>query len=443
MGIVQTGRGSGGYRRVVAAASIGTLIEAYDSLIYGYFAIVLAAQFFPQEDPTAGLLATFAIFAVGFIIRPMGSIIFGHIGDRLGRRTALASSLLIMTFATMGFGLLPTYDSVGVLAPVLLLLCRLLQGLSLSAEVPGAPLLILEHISPDWRGRAVAFNTAGFCVGGVAAAATGLALAQLLSPAQLAEWGWRAAFLAAAPIGLVGLYIRFRVLETPAFVALGEGARQGGAPLGRALRTAKRNMFVLLMWMAAATLTGYLVFGFMPSYLIRVTRLPQIDVFAVNLIAMITAGLFSFVAGYLVDRWGPRVVATAVMVGTAATAMPGFWLITEDRTFLAAVITQTVWSMFLATNLIVSAVLGVILFAVPIRFTAIALISGLTTTLSGSTAPYVATWLVVNTHSPLAPGVYLVVAAVCGVLASIFGLPRHSVAPAESIEGHVPDTGGP
>src|SRR4051812_49339806 len=129
--------GSGQARRVVVAASVGTFIEVYDVAIYGYFATILAAHFFPPGDPTAALLATFAIFAVGFAVPPIGGIIFGHVGDRLGRRPALAFSLLLMTAATVAFGLLPTYADAGLLAPALLLLCRLLQGLSASAEIPG------------------------------------------------------------------------------------------------------------------------------------------------------------------------------------------------------------------------------------------------------------------------------------------------------------------
>ncbi|HEX8631718.1 MAG TPA: MFS transporter, partial [Catenuloplanes sp.] len=213
--------GATGYRRVVAAASFGTFVELYDVVVYGYFATVLAAQFFPRQDPTAALLATFAIFAVGFFVRPIGAIIFGHIGDRVGRRPALASSLLLMTVATVAFGLLPTYASVGLLAPALLLLCRVLQGLSASAEVPGAQLFILEHAPAGRRGRAVAVNNAAGHLASAAAATVALVLSGLLSADQLAAWGWRLAFLIAAPIGLLGLYVRLRLLDSPAFLALG------------------------------------------------------------------------------------------------------------------------------------------------------------------------------------------------------------------------------
>src|SRR5690349_2060152 len=131
----------GGYRKVMIASSVGTFIEVYDIIIYGYLATVLARQFFPAGDPGAALLATFAVFALGAFVRPLGAVVFGHVGDRFGRRTALAVSLLLMTLATVAFSLLPTYAAAGLLAPVLLVLCRVLQSLSASAELPGAMLL--------------------------------------------------------------------------------------------------------------------------------------------------------------------------------------------------------------------------------------------------------------------------------------------------------------
>ena len=248
-----------GYRRVLIAASIGTFIELYDIWVFGYFATFLAGQFFPRDEPTAALLATFGIFALGFLVRPIGGIIFGHLGDRAGRRVALALSLLSMTVATVAFGLLPTYASVGVLAPILLLLCRVLQGLSASAEIPGAQLLILEHARTNRRGRAVALNNAAGNLGTAVAASVALVLANVLSPDELASWGWRVAFLVAAPIGLVGLYVRTRVMESPAFLAINEGTRPASAPLVQALRTAKRGMLIVAVWMAAVLLAGYLL----------------------------------------------------------------------------------------------------------------------------------------------------------------------------------------
>lgn len=411
------------YRPVVVAASVGTFVELYDLVVYGYFATILAGQFFPDRDPTAGLLATLAIFAVGFVVRPVGAILFGHVGDRVGRRHAVALSLLLMTLATVALGLLPTYATVGLLAPVLLLLCRTLQGLAASAEVPGAHLLILEHAPHHLRGRAVAVNNAAGHLASAAAATAGLVLSRLLPPEQLASWGWRLAFLVAVPIGLVGVYVRTRLWDSPAFLALGESTRQGRAPLARAVGTATRGMVVVGIWMAVTSLGVYLVIGFLPGHLTRSVGLSAPDAFAANLVAVLTLAASALFGGYLVDRFSVRRVAVGAMTGIAVTAVPGMLLITEGRTLMTALLGQSMWTVFLGAAYTAGTVLAVTMFPVAVRFTANALALNVGITLLGSTAPYVSTWLVVTTDTPLAVGGYLLVAAVCGLLTAVLGIP--------------------
>lgn len=307
---------------------------------------------------------------------------------------------------------------------MLLLLCRTLQGLSASAEVTGAQLLILEHAPAGRRGRAVAVNNAAGHLASAAAATTGLLLARLLSPEQLAGWGWRLAFLAAAPIGLVGLYVRTRLVDSPAFLALGERAKQGRAPLAQALRTAKRGMLIVGVWAAVTTLGVYLLVGLLPSYLVQTAGLSRTDAFTTNLIAVLTLASSALIGGYLLDRYPLRRVAIMAMAGVAVTAVPGFLVITEGRSFGAALTGQIMWTMFLGATYTTGAMLAVTLFPVAVRFTATALAFNIGIALFGSTAPYVSTWLVSTTHSPIAPGVYLLIAALAGLLAAIYGLPR-------------------
>lgn len=415
-------RHQAGYRKVVAAVCIGSFIEIYDAVLYGYFATVLAAQFMPATDPTTGLLATFAIFAIGFLVNPVGAIIFGHLGDRIGRRPALSAALLLMTGATVAFGLLPTYATVGVLAPVLLLLCRIMQGLSVSAEIPGAQLFIMEYAAPGRQGRTVALNNVAGNLGGATAATVGLLLAWLLPPDQLAGWGWRAAFLAAAPLGLVGLYLRTRVLDSAVFVALGELARQGRAPLARALTTAKRGMLVLALWTAASAIGGFLLAGFLPSYLVRVAGLTPTDAFTANLVAILLQAAAALAGGHLADRFPLRRVAIAIMAGLAVTVVPGFLLITTSHTLPGALLGQGIWAIFIGASYSVGTVLAFSMFPVAIRFTALALSFNIGITLFGSTAPYVSTWLVAASGSPLSPAFYLAAAAVVGLAAVALGL---------------------
>lgn len=413
-----------GYRRVVVAATIGTLVEVYDLLIYGYFASILAEQFFPRHDPAAALLSTFAILALGAVVRPAGAILFGHIGDRMGRRTALVGSVLLMCGSTLAFGLLPTYQSVGILAPVLLLVCRVLQGLSASGEITGANVLVLEHAPDDRKGRAVALVNVAGNLGAFTAAAVGFALARLLEPEQLAAWGWRMAFIVASVIGLVGLYLRTRVMESPAFVALGDAPKRDRAPLVRTLQSAKRRLLVVTVWTAAASIGGFMLVGFLPSYLIREGRMSPADAFAANGLSIIVLGLSTMLGGYLVDRYPVRRVAICVVAGAAVTAVPAFLLIVRSDTFAGALAGQSLWALFLGASGMLGVVLSMMLFPVPIRFTGMALASNLAVALIGSTAPYVSASLIAATGSPLSPAIYVLVVTAGALLAVIVGLPK-------------------
>lgn len=414
-------------RRVMIAASIGTFIEIYDILIYGYLASTLAQQFFPPGDPATALLATFAIFAVGAFVRPIGSVVFGHLGDRWGRRPALALSLLLMTVATVTFGLAPTYRTAGLLAPALLVLCRVLQALSASAELPGALLLMLEHAPAHRRGLTASINNLAAVLATATAATVSFALARLLPADQFAGWGWRVAFLLAAPIGLVGLYVRLRLVDSPAFLALGERARHGRAPLPLALATAKRSMFVLLTWFAAQTVGGYTLSVLMPTYLIRGLGMPPADAYAANLVSVLVSGAFVLLGGHLVDRFPLRAMAIMTMAGLAATAVPGLLIVVHHRTLGAAVLGQVVCSAFLGAAQAVIGVASVRLFPVDIRFTAFALPAGIGTALFGSTTPYVATWLTAATGNLLAPGFYLLAVAAVSTAATLIALPEDAL----------------
>jgi MHS family proline/betaine transporter-like MFS transporter len=412
-----------GQWRLVAATSIGNFLEIYDLLVFGAFAAFMADQFFPRQDPTAALLSTFAILAVGTLARPLGGVVFGHVGDRFGRQVALVSSLLLMSIASVSIALLPTYDSVGLLAPALLLACQLLQNLSAGGETPGSNVFLIEHARPGWRGRVIALNAAASNLAAAAAAASALILANLLTAQQLSEWGWRLAYLVAASGALVGIYLRVRTRDTPAFEALAQADRVTRAPLVLAMRTAKRAMLVFTAWISAVSIGNYLLSVFLPAYLIRVVGLSPTYAFAVNLAVVLTRVVACLVTGYLVDRFPLRRVMIAVMCAVAVGALPGFLILTQSRSLGGALLGQGLWSVFVGAAFMLSGVLGLVLFAVPVRFTATALASNVGISLFGSTAPFVSTWLVAVTASAIAPGFYLLVMATLALAAASFGVP--------------------
>jgi len=397
-----------GSRRVVIAASAGTAIESYDLLLYGFFATTFAQLFFPRSDPTAALLNTFAIFAVGFAARPLGGIVFGHLGDRLGRRTALVASILVMAGAALAIGLLPTYRDVGVWAPLLLLFCRVLQGFSAGGELIGANILILEHASAGRVGRSVSPNVVAVQAGSAAAAATGLVLSRTLSAAQLASWGWRLPFLAAVPLALVALYLRLRVPDSPAF--RDADARRQSFPLGAAMRTAKRGMLIYGGWMAMIGLGGFLLVAYITSYLVRVIGLGPAGAFGATLagLAALAAGVIA--GGYLVDRYPPRPVALIAAGGVLVTVVPSF-LIVQQGSVVAAILGLVIWAVCLGVASTFGATLSLSLFSAEMRYTATGFAHNVSVTLFGSTAPYVCTWLIARTGNPIVPAWYLVVVA--------------------------------
>jgi len=435
-------------RRAILATSIGNFVETFDLALYGYFAVILAGQFFPADDPAAALLATFGIFALGFAARPFGGMFFGHLGDRLGRRAAVTGSILLMAVATLAISVLPTYGQVGALASVLLLVCRLLQGFSVGGEVAGGNVFVLEHATPRWSGRAVSANLAAGTLGLAAASALSLLLATVLDDAALAAWGWRLPFALAAPLGLVGVYLRLRVSDTPAFRRLLESGAATAAPdstrrfpLGHALRTAWRGMLVFGGFAAMVLLGSYLLVGFLPSYLTKVAGLSTTETFVANLAAAAALGAGALAGGYLLDRTSPRLAAIVCAVGVVATVLPGFLLV-QRGTLGAAVLGEVGWALFLGVGNVAGAALALHLFAVPIRYTATAFALNVTGALFAGTGPYLSAWLVDRSGNPTAPAVYLTAVGLVSLAVAVSGIRTRPPTGREPVvAGPEPDVG--
>ena len=202
--------------RIIAAGAIGNVLEWYDFAVYGYFAAAIGRTFFPSEDPVAQVLAAFGIFAVGFLMRPVGGALIGYIGDRLGRRAALTFSVAAMAIPTFLVGVLPGYDTLGIAAPILLTLLRMIQGLSVGGEYTTSVVFMVEHAPPDRRGMVGAMACCGAVGGILAGSATGAVLASLMSPEALESWGWRIPFMLGLVVGLAGFVLRRGIAEEEA-----------------------------------------------------------------------------------------------------------------------------------------------------------------------------------------------------------------------------------
>ncbi|BBY99132.1 MFS transporter [Mycolicibacterium fallax] len=403
-------------RRVIAGASIGNAVEWFDFAIYGFLATHIAANFFPAGNDTAALLNTFAIFAAAFFMRPLGGFVFGPLGDRIGRHRVLALVILLMSAATLAIGLLPTYAGIGVLAPVLLLVLRCLQGFSAGGEYGGGAVYLAEYGGVRNRGRTVTFMVWSGVVGFLLGSATVTALSAWLTTAQMASYGWRIPFLIAGPLGLVGLYIRVRLDDTPQFKELDAADNIAKSPLREAVRSSWRQILAVIGVFVVFNVGYYVVFTYLPTYFIKNLGFSTTDAFVSSTLACLVAIVVILPLAALSDRIGRRPLLIAGSVGFAVLGYPLFLLLNSGS--LAAAITAHIGLALVECVYISAAVsAGVELFATRVRYSGFAVGYNLCVAVFGGTTPYAVTWLTGATANPLSPAYYIVAAAVISLAA--------------------------
>jgi MHS family shikimate/dehydroshikimate transporter-like MFS transporter len=319
---------------IVFAGCLGTIIEWYDFLIYASAAaLVFNKAFFPTFDPLAGTLAALGSYAVGFLARPLGGALFGHFGDRLGRKSMLVATLFIMSLSTFCIGLLPTYASIGVLAPILLILLRIIQGIGLGGEWGGASLLVLEHAPADRRGFYTSFVQVGFPIG-LVLATLAFTLATKLPDADFAAYGWRIPFLLSIVLLAVGTFVRLRVPETPVFEALKKSKGLSANPVGEAVSKNAKSFFIAVGLKLSEVSWVYMLTVFVVGYATTKLSLPK----AMMLDAVLYAALVELVSvpafGFLSDRIGRRPLYILGALFTIAFAFPLFWMLESKSTAL-------------------------------------------------------------------------------------------------------------
>ena len=329
---------AGGLGRVVTAALIGATIEWYDFFLYGVVAgIVLNKLYFPANDPLVSTLLAYATFAVGFVARPLGGVVFGHFGDRIGRKSMLVITLMLMGVATFLIGLVPTYAQIGVAAPVLLLLLRIVQGIGLGGEWGGAVLMAFEYAPPDKRGLYASIPQIGLALGLCMASGVVAGLSWGLSDEQFLTWGWRLAFLLSAALVAVGAYIRLNVMETPEFSRVKETNREAAIPFVSMIRDFPGNV---IAGMGARTIDGvfFNVFAvFSIGYLTGTVKMPRTQALLGVTAAALLLCLTIPMAGWLSDRLGrTRVYAWGSLL-TGFSAFPAFWVFLNSGGDTAAI----------------------------------------------------------------------------------------------------------
>ncbi len=401
--------------KAVRGAAIGNAVEWFDFAIYGFLATYIAEKFFPPGDETAALLNTFAVFAAAFFMRPLGGFFFGPLGDRIGRQRVLAVVILVMSASTFAIGLVPSYETIGVFAPILLLLLRCLQGFSAGGEYGSGACFLAEYASDRHRGFVVSFLVWSVVVGFLLGSVTVTALEALLSEAAMDAYGWRIPFLIAGLLGAVGLYIRTRLGDTPEFTALREEGEVSSSPLKEAFTHAWRPILQIIGLVVIHNVGFYVVFTFLPSYFTKTLEFTKTDSFVSITVASLVAIALIPPLGALSDRVGRKPLLIAGSILFAVFTYPLFLLLTSGS--LAAAITAhaalaAIESVFASTALAA----GAELFATRVRSSGYSIGYNISVAIFGGTAPYVATWLVARTGNDIAPAYYVIGAAVVTLL---------------------------
>ena len=416
--------------RAVIASTVGTAVEWYDFILFGTAsALVFNVLFFPDLDPMLGTIAAFATNAVGFLVRPLGGFIFGTLGDRFGRRSILIFTLIMMGLATTAMGLLPTYNQVGILAPMLLLGLRMVQGLGAGAEFAGAVIMVAEFAPPKHRTLLTSLPGWGNAIGLVLGAAIFSFLTAVLNDEQLHTWGWRIPFLLGAVGILVGLWVRLGVMESPEFIAMREsGKTEKRQPIKEVFKKHPKNFLTSMAAVVAENGTSYLVKTFIITYIASFLLLDK----NLGLNAILVASTISLattpVFGYLGDRFGVTRVYLGATVFIFVFAFPFFWLIGTGSTFLiyAAIILMYNFGVrALGAN---QGALLSGLFPTRVRYSGVASSREVAAALSGGLSPVIGTALLAWTGQYWPVALYIMGLCAITFLAIRFG--------AKSVQGN-------
>ncbi|MGW4436903.1 MFS transporter [Streptomyces sp. NPDC004596] len=420
-------------RRAVGASALGNCMEWFDFGVYSYLAATIGKVFFPGASPAAQVISSFATFAAAFVVRPLGGLVFGPLGDRIGRQKVLATTMIMMAVGTFAIGIIPGYATIGIAAPVLLLLARMVQGFSTGGEYGGATTFVAEYSPDRRRGFLSSWLDFGTFVGYALGSALVTALNLMLTDAQMLSWGWRVPFLIAGPLGVIGLYMRLKLEESPAFqqqLDEHEKSLAQESAGGEFKEIVKKHWPALLICMGLVLLynvTNYMVTGYLPTYQTETLHRSSGSADVLVLIGMVWIVLLITFLGRLSDRVGRRPLYAVAAAAMIVLAVPAFLLIKAAGTWqpiLGVLLLSTLLACFAAP----SAATLPALFPTAVRYAAMGIGFNFAVAAFGGTTPLVTAALVGATGDDLMPAYYLMLAGAIGLLTVKF-LPESAQVP--------------
>lgn len=420
-------------RRAFIGATSGHLIEWYDYGVYGFLAVYIGQAFFVSEDPTTSLLSSFAAFALSFFIRPLGGLFFGPLADKVGRRKTLITVLILMSGSTFLMGLLPTYDSIGIAAPILLVLVRCVQGFSAGGEIGTITSFISEYAGPGRRGFSTCWLMVTAVLGLVLGGAVANGMTWLLGAELMQEWAWRIPFMVAGPMGLVSMYIRLKLEDSPEFLALQKAGETSKAPL-REVWQWKRSIALVFFIITLHSSIFYLVLTFSSTYMSRILKFDSGVTLLYVFIASLCAAFVMPFGGMFTDRYGRK--PFLLVVGTLAT-LAMFWFFKSAPGATPASFFLPLITVAILFGLYASSAYATMSELLPtrVRSTGIAVAYNIPVAIFGGSAPFISTWLIQQTGDITSPWYFYIGTGLASLIALIVLRKEDFVACDANIQG--------
>jgi len=399
-------------RGALVATLAGNTIEFFDFMTYSFFAVYVGKAFFPTDSEFASLLLSVATFGVGFLTRPVGGVLIGAYADRAGRRPALLLTIVLMTIGTLGLVVTPSYATIGLAAPILLVISRLVQGVALGGEVGAASAVLIEAAPEGKRALYMSFQTLTQGIATLSAGLVGITLAQLLDEKELASWGWRAAFAVGLILVPVGLYLRRTLPETLTEPKHGSAT----SSIGAVLRGQRRELVLVVLVVMSLTINTY-VLNYMTTFALTALKMSPTAAMVAPIAFGIVIIVGALVGGPICERFGRKPAFLASRLAVIAVQVPAFLLLIHERTVFSLVVAIVLTGLVAAPSVVAGLTMMAEVFPAANRGAGIALSYALAVTIFGATTQFVIAWLIEATGSPLAPAYYVMVTSALSMLA--------------------------